>query len=66
MGLICSVEKIKITYESQLANNFGIKFYETSCKNNENVSPAFETLAAMIKLKVDEKVCRCNFWTSAA
>jgi GTPase SAR1 family protein len=40
----------------QLAKNFDVPFFETSCKTDEHVSTAFEFLASMVKKKMDERV----------
>ena len=37
----------------QLANEFGVKFMETSAKANVNVEEAFVTIAKAIKDKMD-------------
>ena len=46
-----------------LADEFGIKFYETSAKKNMNVDEAFTTIARDIMLRLQEQdakeVCVC-------
>ena len=46
----------------QLAIEHGIKFMETSAKSSINVEDAFYTLARDIKVKMDRKLVRFNFF----
>ncbi|ELU04995.1 hypothetical protein CAPTEDRAFT_19151 [Capitella teleta] len=59
VGNKCDLEKdraVPTDRATKLAKNFGVKFFETSCKTNECVTAAFEYLASMIKAKADEKL----------
>lgn len=52
------VDKKAVTEEQgrELANEFGIKFMETSAKVNEGVEEAFFTLARWVSAEVDQFV----------
>lgn len=59
LGNKCDVnEKRQVSKErgEKLANDYGIKFMETSAKANINVENAFFTLARDIKTKMDKKL----------
>lgn len=50
VGNKCDLENRKISYEDgeKLALEYGLKFYETSAKNNYNVTEVFNTLTTKI------------------
>lgn len=61
LGNKCDMEdKRRISTEQgkQLAEEYGVKFMETSAMNRTNVEQAFTEIATDIKRKMDAKVCR--------
>lgn len=57
VGNKCDLENRQVTYEQgqEMADEFGIRYYETSAKTGENVTEVFETLAKEVMLRKERE-----------
>lgn len=64
IGNKCDVDDRKVSYEQgkALADEFGIKFYETSAKQNTNVDNCFLSIAKEIVDRLKVRMLACNLF----